>query len=350
MRLIRIAGADTGALCALLCLALLGAGALSSGCRRSAGDKPTEAPARQPEAPAGRQLPGDQKGVKAPRDAASGIFDAILAATQQATAELEGLARKNVPGDRIFEEVKKVTESHVRAVARLGERFNALPVETRMAFTQSASAAIYEKRVNDASNSMKALVFGLTKDVPTARLYFGSREPQQFAELLKGPAAWPSEPHHVVTSKSEFIRAFLLGVTNYTDVQRSEMFGRIDMLRREALKGDGVATAQLNAILKEIIEVYPKERALGQYNLGLLYTDIGDETEAEKWFSKAAAQGFQQAAVKLEQLRSSKQVLDHSPDPDEVQWREFARRLPQGASEAAKAIDAAYSASGIPLR
>lgn len=239
-------------------------------------------------------------------DEVAEIWAAMLAATQQATADLEALAEKELSRDQMFDEVKKVTESHIRGMVVFGERFNALPSSTRKAFTGSAVGAHHEKRMNEELARMKALAYELVKDVPTFPLDFGMLDLERATELLQGTDTWPTEKRQVIDAKHGFVRMFLLGFTNFSGEQRGVMLTRIDKLRREALKGDGVATAELNGILKKIIKVYPKDEAAAQYNLGVLYSDIGERAEAEKWLSKAASQGLQQAAAELERLRSKR--------------------------------------------
>jgi len=233
------------------------------------------------------------------------ILDAMLAATQEAIAELEALAKKQMPQNQMFDEVKKVTESHVRAMALLGERFSALPEATRVAFNESAAGALLEKRMNERLTVMKRLALDLVKDLPTAYVPFGTIEARRASDFLQGIDKWPSETQQAIDTKCEFIRAFLLGGGDVDEGQRRIMLSRIDQLGRDALSGDRLATAQINGILNEVIELYPKEEAAAQYNLGLLYAGTGEEAEAEKWLSRAASQGFQEAAVVLQSLRQS---------------------------------------------
>lgn len=97
-----------------------------------------------------------------------------------------------------------------------------------------------------------------------------------------------------------------MGVTNLNESQRQALLSRLKQLRTRAVDGDSVATAELNGILKKIVAMYPKNQAAAQYNLGVLYADIRESVEAEKWLIKASSQEFKEAAIELRKLRDRK--------------------------------------------
>lgn len=230
----------------------------------------------------------------------------MLRLTQEATARLGVLAKANLPEDRVFEEVKAVTEFHARAMAALGARFNALPSSSRQAFLRSPEGSAHERRLNEELKTLKALALALVQDVAGVPLDLGIHPAESTTTLLAGPRAWPTETKEAIEAKHGFIQMFLQGVANYGDAQRAVLLSKLDSLQARALDGDVVAVAELNGLLKEVVAMYPKDDPAAQFNLGVLYSEIGEPAEAKKWLAKAAAQGLPQASVELNRLRKRK--------------------------------------------
>lgn len=229
----------------------------------------------------------------------------MLLVTQQTTTELNKLAKTNVSKDKMFDDVKALTEGHIRKMSNLGKQFNALPFSSRHAFTGSHAGAIHEKRLEEELGKMKKLAFSLIKEDVSFPLSFDPMSMDRMKKILDGPENWPTETKQVIDAKHGFIYSFMSGVTNFSGTERRKMLGMINQLRDKALEGDPKATAELNGLLKETLNMYPKDEAMGQYNLGILYTDLGEKKKAEKWFSRAASQGLVQADKKLKELRAN---------------------------------------------
>lgn len=236
------------------------------------------------------------------------VADEMLQATRRATEKLRILAERGVSQGEVFGQVKAITESHIRAIAGLEKVLNGTSPAARKAFFRSAAGKRHVQLFNEELSAMKSLATELTKHVADGppSMGFGSMSAQEATELLEGPEKWPSETRQTIESKYAFLRAFLLGVTNFSVQHRTALVSRLEQLRSRAINGDRVATAKLNGILHQTLEMYPKDQAGFQYNLGVLYADIGQPEEAEKWFTKAAALGFPQAALELRKLKQSR--------------------------------------------
>lgn len=234
------------------------------------------------------------------------IANEILHVTKQATLKIEALEKARVPPEQIFERVKEITESHVRTIAALGSRFDALPAELRQNFIESYQAKQLTEATNNELARMKKLatrlVDGATpKSTVHAPLYFGQRPTHEVSKLLEGK--WPTESRKSIEAKYGFLRVFILSMQNVKKSDRTTAIGSLENLRSKALQGDSVATARLNGLLKEVLEIYPKDDARAQYNLGVLYADTGDPEQARKWLEKSSSQGLHAADVELRKLQ-----------------------------------------------
>jgi len=53
------------------------------------------------------------------------------------------------------------------------------------------------------------------------------------------------------------------------------------------------------------LTMYPTNHPVGQLNLGVLYSDLGDRVKAEFWLEKAANAGLESAKEQLKSLQKS---------------------------------------------
>ena len=102
----------------------------------------------------------------------------------------------------------------------------------------------------------------------------------------------------------EFLLNFFRGVSVDGVGRAEELIRTLQGLYARARSGSTDAVSRIDILFNAILEKYPKDVPRAQYNLGVLYSDLRDYREAEKWLNLAAAGGVSEAIRELEQIRS----------------------------------------------
>jgi hypothetical protein len=226
--------------------------------------------------------------------------------TSRALSSLRQLASRKIPEQRIIDEIGAVADPHMRVMSTLAARLDQLPRQVKDAFFRSPRGADQLRRLNTDLKAMSQIAENLTAGLPGARFRFDNLTPQAAVAALDGPAKWPASAPKAVEAQYVFIRSYLLGLTPVDEGKRAAALGGLEEFRQTALRGNTVAAGQLNAFLTDVLQIYPKTQRDAQYNLGLLYIGLGQDAEAARWLSLAAAQGDKQAEIALREMQPKK--------------------------------------------
>ena len=227
-------------------------------------------------------------------------------ATSRALSSLRQLASRKIPEQRIIDEIGAVADPHMRVMSTLAARLNQLPRQAKDTFVRSPQGADQLRRLNTDLKALSQIAEDLTAGLPGARIRFDNLTPQAAVATLDGPAKWPASAPKAVEAQYVFIRSYLLGLTPVDEGKRAAVLAGLEEFRQAALRGNTVAAGQLNAFLADILQKYPKTHRDAQYNLGLLYIGLGQDSEAARWLSLAAAQGDKAAEIALREMQSKK--------------------------------------------
>ena len=230
------------------------------------------------------------------------LATAIQAVVRRTDTQLADLAKRRLSPDQLTEAIRSITNPALAEVSRLGQHFNALPREVKIAYATSPTGTQMTSQINRDMAAVNRRVSELTKNLSIVWVPFGRLTPDHALELTTEPNAALGKHKALVELKTEFIRAYVQSSPSIAAADRQVYLGTLAALRNRALGADAQASRDLDDLLESTVSVYPKNDPRAQYNLGYLYSELGRLEEAKLWLSRAAAQGLPEATSELARL------------------------------------------------
>ncbi|GEM_PF-6357291 len=221
--------------------------------------------------------------------------------TKLAYDELNELGRKDIKGDALFLEIKKISEKQLKGIGVLQKEYNKLPSSSKLNFSDSEEGKICFKQLHEEMSKFNAKATYLLKDNNIVPFDLGRTK--DLTKTLKKPITLPTESKKRIEEKCKFLNYLIGDITNINALKKSELLSGLNNLRLSAINGDRIAIARINESLKGMIEIIPKDNPIEQNNLGLFYLNIGETEEAIHWFKKASEQGNLNSIKELEKLK-----------------------------------------------
>lgn len=213
---------------------------------------------------------------------AENLTNKMLELTRSTLAELRSVQRSGLTDAEKEKRIKSITEAQVTGYSELEYKYNELPQEERM-WGSTPEAVRIRTEINNILAETKKLVLeiaGPAKAVPL---------PGDAAEIA------------AIIAKHDFIKTFILGMTvdGKPSPDQGKMLRMLEQHYNKSIAGDKSAQSNLDGILAEVLAIYPTERPLAQYNLGVLYQGTGDVETARQWYLMAARNGVEPAVQAL---------------------------------------------------
>jgi len=136
-----------------------------------------------------------------------------------------------------------------------------------------------------------------------------------------------SPDFYIIKSKYEFLKITIASMqTNDSKprINQNRLLKELDTIYAFASLGDHIARERIDLLFETVIDAYPKDIPMAQYNLGLIYMNLRRYDEARQWLTLSAKQGFEFANDRLMEIPLSegayeKTELKPGPATDEVQ-------------------------------
>lgn len=212
------------------------------------------------------------------------ILSEMLQLTEYTLRRIDELKSRGYNADHTFEESGHIANSYNQAILRLGERLDGLGAASR-SFVETREGKQLMQQVNMEMKRVKQALLRIND--PVEERDFGTFE-------ISG--------EDKTKAKYEFIANYLRGVRVTDGSSTDELIRELNQTYLLARTGNARAKASIDETLELMLASYPKDRPEAQYNLGVLYSDLGETDESIRWFRKAAGQGFGPAAEKLTEL------------------------------------------------
>ncbi len=227
------------------------------------------------------------------------IINEMLHITKMANTQLKALEPHILQQNKIFENAQSTNKSHIKTIGAHNKRFRASHLFLKNEFSQTEYPAPITKQRNEELTDMKTFVNKLYAHTHTNPLDFSKASIKDSVLLLSEGDKLSAEARLCIDSQYWFLNTFTQNITNYDSAQKNKIAHQLKQLHTLAIQGNIIAKSKLNELLNEALKIYPKDTAVAQYNLGLLYADTGKLDPAIEWMKKAADQGFPKARIKL---------------------------------------------------
>jgi tetratricopeptide (TPR) repeat protein len=231
---------------------------------------------------------------------AAKILQEMVNVTRVSIVTLEAKHLSQASEDDRFREIRNIANAHRERITTLGVQ---LEQAKGKEFFDSEKGRHTRAALDVELARLKALCFELS----------GTNGAVQFSinQLSLDDARLPDailfnrfkeSEQDTLWAKYGFIRATLLGIRQFDNVQRAESVKDLTVMLAAALKGDPQSKSRLDLSLEEVLRSYPTNDPGAQLNLGILYSGTGQREKAMSWLKQAQTAGLEQAREELRKL------------------------------------------------